>query len=129
ITKVAPCSAWAGPKSSPRNEWAIMTWSRTSTANIGASFIGPEFWSRIIDDLAEQAALGRKHLRHTRRQVGERDAERQQCVAAGVDQEGERGGEPAPVRPAPTVRGRDLAHLARHALQPAAAGGPADRDR
>src|ERR1700722_6356297 len=32
-TKVAPWSAWAGPKTLPRNEWAIMIWSRTSTAN------------------------------------------------------------------------------------------------
>ena len=36
-TKVAPCSACAGPNTSPRNEWAIMMWSRTSTANTGSS--------------------------------------------------------------------------------------------
>ena len=33
MTKVAPCSACAGPNTAPRNEWAIITWSRTSTAN------------------------------------------------------------------------------------------------
>src|SRR5258708_35002429 len=36
-TKVAPCNSCAGPNTAPRNEWAIMIWSETSTANMGGS--------------------------------------------------------------------------------------------
>src|SRR5215218_3109672 len=35
-TKVAPCSRWAGPKTSPVKLWATITWSRTVTLNTGS---------------------------------------------------------------------------------------------
>src|SRR6266545_1451160 len=117
ITKVAPCSACAGPKSSPRNEWAIMTWSRTSTANIGAPSGG------IIDDLAQQAAVRRQDLRQPRGQIVKRDGGREQRLEARIGQEFEGRGEPAAVRPARPVRGSDLADLARDQPQPAAMEG------
>src|SRR5258707_6121820 len=81
ITKVAPCSACAGPNISPRNEWAIITWSRTSTANIGTSGLG---FGRIIDELAQDAALGRENSGQSRRQLRKRDGRRQQGVEARV---------------------------------------------
>src|ERR687897_757786 len=34
-TYVAPCSRWAGPKTSPRRVWATIMWSRTVTLNNG----------------------------------------------------------------------------------------------
>src|SRR5918994_494279 len=34
-TYVAPCSRWAGPKTSPRRLWATIMWSRTVTLNNG----------------------------------------------------------------------------------------------
>src|SRR3954447_22059908 len=56
-TKVAPCSCWAGPKTSPRKLWATMTWSRTVTRNTRAL----PLWGRIsgvgsarIDDAVAQ---------------------------------------------------------------------------
>src|SRR5712671_1203306 len=86
ITKVAPCNAWAGPNISPRNEWAIMMWSRTSTAYIGTSaFRG------IIDELAQDAALGRQDLLHAHRQLHERARWREQGIQARVGEQIERG--------------------------------------
>src|SRR3712207_5650385 len=35
-TNVAPCSAWAGPKVSPRKLWATIMWSRTVVLNTSA---------------------------------------------------------------------------------------------
>ena len=61
-TKVAPCSACAGPNTAPRNEWAIMMWSRTSTANKGTL-------SGIADELAEYAAPGLRISGRRARQV------------------------------------------------------------
>src|ERR1043166_5708445 len=52
--KVAPCSARAGPETSPLNEWAIMMWSETSTAYTDAPSVG------IADELAQHAARRRE---------------------------------------------------------------------
>src|SRR5690242_15834145 len=124
ITKVAPCSAWAGPNISPRNEWAIITWSRTSTANIG-----PSGFRRIRDELAKHAAVGRENLWQARRQVGECDGRREQRIEPRIGKEVERGREPAAMRPARTVRGRDLADLAGDEPEPPAVEGAAERCR
>ena len=50
-TKVAPCSACAGPNTAPRNEWAIMMWSRDFDGEHGM----PPFSSMagIADQLAD----------------------------------------------------------------------------
>ena len=72
-TKVAPCSACAGPNTAPRNEWAIMMWSRTSTMNKGDL-------SRIADELAEYAAPGFQDIGKTRGKFAERDGGRKQRV-------------------------------------------------
>src|SRR5712672_3010905 len=126
ITKVAPCSPWAGPNISPRNEWATITWSRTSTANIGPPEHLPANWlaaflekcdqadvlrGRIVDQLAQYAALGAENTGQSRRQVVER------------------GGGPAAMRPARPMRGRDLPDLARHQPEAAAVERAAERDR
>src|SRR5882672_120127 len=144
ITKVAPCSPWAGPNISPRNEWATITWSRTSTANIGPPEHLPANWlaaflekcdqadvlrGRIVDQLAQYAALGAENTGQSRRQVVERDGGRQQRIEPRIRQEVERGGEPAAMRPARPMRGRDLPDLARHQPEAAAVERAAERDR
>src|SRR3954471_25091776 len=48
-TKVAPCIFCAGPNTSPGRLWAIMMWSRTSTANMGRY----SWRSTIADQMAE----------------------------------------------------------------------------
>src|SRR5580658_8896634 len=124
ITKVAPCSAWAGPNISPRNEWAIITWSRTSTACIGAS-IG---W-RIVDALAQDEALGRENLTNAQRQLDERDRRRDEHIEPRVGEQLERCREPPLMCPARPVRRRHLPDLARDQLEAAAVEGAAERRR
>ena len=92
-TKVAPCSACAGPNTAPRNEWAIMMWSRTSTVNKG-------YLSRITDELAEYAAPGLQDIGKTRRQFAERNGRREQSVEPRIAQELERRLQPPAMRPA-----------------------------
>src|ERR1700692_3172845 len=124
ITKVAPCSAWAGPNISPVNEWATITWSRTSTAYMAAS-IG---W-RIVDALAQDVALGRKNLGHAQRQLGERDGRRDEGIKPRIGEQRECGREPPAMRPARPVRRRHLPDLARDQLEAAAVEGAAERRR
>src|SRR6185503_5772460 len=100
--KVAPCSACAGPKTSPLNEWAIMMWSETSTAYTDAP-------SGIADQLAQHAALGVENIGQPRRKIGERDRRRDQRVERGIVEQVECGGKAASVIPARAPRGRDLA--------------------
>src|ERR1700752_2917840 len=91
--KVAPCSACAGPKTSPLNEWAIMMWSETSTAYTDAP-------SGIADELAQHAALGVEDVGQLRRQVREGDRRRDQRVERGVFQQIQGGGKTAAIVPA-----------------------------
>src|SRR5436305_13163589 len=98
ITKVAPCSAWAGPNISPRNEWAIMMRSRTSTACMETSVL------RVIDQLAQDRARRREDLRDAHRQLGERHRRREQRIEPRVGEQVEGGCDAARVRPARTVR-------------------------
>src|SRR3954466_9954786 len=74
--KVAPCSACAGPKTSPLNEWAIMMWSDTSTAYTDAP--------SVADELAQHAARGVEDVGQFRRQIGECDRGREQHVERGI---------------------------------------------
>src|SRR3984893_2900275 len=113
---VAPCSACAGPKTSPLNEWAIMMWSETSTAYTAT----PKGSDGIADELAQRAARGIENVGQLSRQVAERDSRRQQAVQHRIVQEVERGGKTAAIIPARPMRGRDFADLAGD--QPQAAG-------
>src|SRR5882762_9895702 len=74
---VAPCSACAGPKTSPLNEWAIMMWSETSTAYTQDSW---RFLVGIADELAQRPARGIEDVGQLGRQVTEGDGRRQQAV-------------------------------------------------
>src|SRR5690242_14190686 len=120
-TKVAPCSSWAGPKTAPRKEWAIMMWSRTSTANTGGL--------RIVDDLAKNGTARREHRRQSLRQIGEGDCGLQQHVESIVSQQADRVLQPPAMRPFAAMRGGDLPDLARYQPQPAAVEGAAQRHR
>src|SRR6478735_9141113 len=121
-TKVAPCRACAGPNTAPRNEWAIMMWSRTSTMNKGDL-------SRIADELAEYAAPGFQDIGKTRRKFAEREGWRQQSVELRIGAELDRGFEPLAMGERSAMRGRHLADLARHDLQAAAVERAAERHR
>src|SRR6478672_6345540 len=104
-TKVAPCSSWAGPNTAPLKEWAIMMWSRTSTANTG--------YLRVVDDLAKGGTAWRQHRRQARRRDGEGDCRLQQNVEPVVGQQADRIFQPAAMRPLAAMRRRHLADLAR----------------
>src|SRR3954465_6083826 len=90
---VAPCSACAGPKTSPLNEWAIMMWSETSTAYTAT----PKGSDGVADELAQRPARGIEDTGELGRQVAERDRGRQQFVQNGIVQEVERGGKTAAI--------------------------------
>src|SRR5437899_3329180 len=108
--KVAPCSACAGPKTSPLNEWAIMMWSDTSTAYTDTPL--------ITDKLAENAARGIEDVGQLLRQVGKCDRRAEQRVECGIVKQPQCFFQPAPVRPGCAMRRRDVPDLARHELQP-----------
>src|SRR5579871_246089 len=124
ITKVAPCSACAGPNISPRNEWAIMMRSRTSTAYMRTSTC---FW--IIDELAQDRAHRCQDFRNAHRQLGERHAGREQRIEPRVGEQVEGSGDAPRMGPTRPVRRRDLADLARDQLEAAAVEGAAERRR
>src|ERR1044072_9063474 len=110
--KVAPCSACAGPKTSPLNEWAIMMWSETSTAYTDA----PSVW--IADELAQHAARGREDAGQFRGQIVEGHRRGNQLVEHRIFQQIERSGQTAAIVPAQPVTGRHLADLAGDQPQP-----------
>src|SRR4029077_5549245 len=74
--KVAPCSACAGPKTSPLNEWAIMMWSETSTAYTGAP--------SVANELAQHAARWVEDIGQLGGQILEGDRRRNQRVQHGI---------------------------------------------
>src|SRR5436305_13788607 len=75
--KVAPCSACAGPKTSPLKEWAIMMWSDTSTAYTQGSLL-------VTDELAENAARRVENVGQCLRQIAERDRWRKQRIEGRI---------------------------------------------
>src|SRR5437868_12608328 len=77
---VAPCSACAGPKTSPLNEWAIMMWSDTSTAYTDAPL-------GIADELAQNTARRVENAGQLGRQIGERNRRRDQRVQHRIVQQ------------------------------------------
>src|SRR4051795_10397335 len=80
-TYVAPCSRWAGPKTSPRKLWAIIMWSRTVTLNTGSL-------SAVADGVAQVGSGAGGQCREHRRKLLERrlagDQRVQGRVAQGV---------------------------------------------
>src|SRR5689334_1183093 len=109
-TKVAPCSFWADPKTSPEQPWAIMMWSRTVTLNKISSF-------SVVDHVTESGKAAVGQARQDRGQLGERGPSADQRLEPVVAQQVEREGEPVGVGPA--VIGPDAAHLAAAHGQPA----------
>src|ERR1700716_863616 len=81
MTKVAPCSACAGPNTAPRNECAIMMWSETSTAYTETSL---SRFSRVADELAQHPARRIQDFRQPRRQRGEADGGSDERIEHGV---------------------------------------------
>src|SRR5689334_14280269 len=110
MTKVAPCVACAGPNTAPRNEWAIMMWSRTSTANKKASL-------RIRNELTDNAVPGVKNLGEPARQVAKPYFRGEKCIEARVGKQSNRCREPAVMRPARSMRHGDPADLTRNQPQ------------
>src|SRR6185369_245558 len=121
MTKVAPCVACAGPNTAPRNEWAIMMWSRTSTANKKASL-------RIRNELTDNAVPGVKNLGEPARQVAKPYFRSEKCIEARVGKQSNRCREPAVVRPARSMRHGDSADLTRNQPQTAAVESTAERN-
>src|ERR1700730_10623089 len=104
-TNVAPCSACAGPNTAPRNECAIMTWSRTSMANKGQP---PERSSgllgrRIGYELTQHAAARSQYSREPGRQVVKGEGGSKQRVKPRIGEQAYRRGKPAVRRPAGAV--------------------------
>src|SRR4029079_19631893 len=83
MTKVAPCVACAGPNTVPRNEWAIMMWSRTSTANKKASL-------RIRNELTDNAVPGVKNIGEPARQIAKPYFRGEKCIEARVGKQSNR---------------------------------------
>ena len=77
-TKVAPCSRWAGPKTSPRKLWATIMWSRTVTLNIG--------YILVVGRRCGTAPAGdrRRVARHGVGQVGEGRRPGDEGVEGGI---------------------------------------------
>src|SRR6185436_4682538 len=114
-TKVAPCNSCAGPNTAPRNEWAIMIWSETSTA-----YKGNLRSSRIADERAARVRIDRQDRAEALRQVGEFDWRRDQRVERAVVEQRKRRRHTLLIRPARPVGCSNLADLARNELQPPA---------
>src|ERR1700688_4002644 len=113
-TNGAPGSPCAGPKTAPGKECAIMTWSRTSTANKEQPPQGSSglVCCRIGDELAQHAALRSQDGGEPRRQVVKRDGGSDQCIEPRIGEQVHRRRESTVRRPAGVVRGRDAADLA-----------------
>src|SRR5690348_15026358 len=117
-TKVAPCSPWAGPNTAPRNEWAIMIWSETSTAYTGPSLFsslhpaGGRSSKSIIDHGAEHIGFGRKQPRQLLRQVAEPRSLIEERIERRIGEQLDGCREPAGMGELRAPRRRDLADLA-----------------
>src|SRR3712207_5702380 len=121
-TNVAPCSRWAGPKTSPVKLWATIMWSRTVTLNTGSVL-------SIGDRVAEggRPAVGERG--HHLGQVVERRRPGEERVEGGVPQQVERQRQPVPVRPGAPAEGGDGAHLAGPQAEPLRVEGGTQRER
>src|SRR5215475_5611796 len=121
-TKVAPWSFCAGPKTSPGRLWAIMMWSRTSTAYMGRT-------SRAgIVDKRERRAGAAKDVRQRLRQHLEGRLRLQQDIEPGIGGECQREREAPPVVPAGAALRCDGADLGRAQGKAPAVKGAAEPD-
>src|SRR5689334_18846585 len=121
-TKVAPWSFCAGPKISPGRLWAIMMWSRTSTAYMG-------WTSRAgIADERERRADAAEDLRQRLRQHLEGRLRLQQDIEPGIGGERQRERQAPPMVPAGAALRRDGADLGRAQGKAAAVEGAAQPD-
>ena len=75
---------------------------------------------RVDDGLAEYPAFGVENSRQSLRQIAERNGGRQQCIEPWIIEQRDCGGKSAAVRPARTMRWRDVSDLARYKPKPAA---------
>src|ERR671913_1134134 len=112
-TKVAPCSCWAGPNTSPRKLWATIMWSRTVTLNNGLPLA-------VGNGVAQRPEAAVRQAPEGLREVVEGRAPGQQGVERRVLEEAQ--GEPEAVgRRASTPPGRgdgpDLARPDRQATR------------
>src|SRR5687768_13217494 len=126
--KVAPCSACAGPNTSPLKLCAIMMCSRTPTLNMPlppSARLGP----RIDDPDAKRITRLGQERRQRPGQGGEGELVRDERVERRVPQQVQRRLEPAPVGPARSHRRGDLAHLRAQEPQPPAVERLAQRQR
>ena len=99
-TKVAPCNSCAGPNTAPRNEWAIMIWSETSTA-YKEHLHSPS--SGIADQRATRIRIDREQCRQALRRIREFDRRRDQCIEGGIVEQFERRRQSLMIRPARPV--------------------------
>src|SRR5690349_22903567 len=111
-TNVAPWSRCAGPKTSPRKEWAIITWSRTVTLNTGLHLV-------VGDRVAERRQASCGQPGHDVGQLRERRGAAEQGVEGRVAQQLQGQREPIGRGAAPAARGGDGADLAGADRQPA----------
>src|SRR5215475_15231697 len=101
-----------------------MMWSRTSTAYTGI-FLG----LTVVDALAQDRTASAQDGRQPRRQVRKCDRRLEQDVQPVVGEQTERMFETAARAPLPTMRGRNLADLARDQPKPTAMERAAQRHR
>src|ERR1700751_3783435 len=91
MTNVAPCTFWAGPKTSPGKEWAIMIWSETSTAYTGIPLSSVRFIGRrVADQRADHVRVGTENRGQLPRQLLERHGGREQRIERRLVEERKR---------------------------------------
>jgi hypothetical protein len=89
--------------------------------DVVANFDGEQGSSLRVDDgLAEYPASSIENSRQSLRQIAERNGWRQQCIEPWIVEQRDCGREAAAVRPARTMRWRDVSDLARYKPKPAA---------
>src|SRR6516162_4171010 len=118
MTNVAPCTFWAGPKTSPRKEWAIMIWSETSTAYTGIPLRQCFIGRRVADQRADRVRVGTQNRGQFCRQLLEGHSGREQCIERRLVEERKRRREAPLTRPTRAMCRRDRADLARYQPQP-----------
>ena len=94
MTNVAPCSFCAGPNTSPRKLWAIITWSRTPTLYIRRFLLRAWSGLRIADAHAQRTIGMPGDTRQSLGQIRKRDVGGDQAIQDRVAQELQRLGQP-----------------------------------
>src|SRR6476620_8465188 len=110
-TKVAPCSRWAGPNTSPWKLCATIMWSRTVTENTSGTSV-------VADQVTQGRELARGELRQHVRQLLEPGGPGQQHVVRRVGEQLQREGHPLLRRTTTAAGCGHRADLARPDRQP-----------